>query len=159
MFTATMLYIKISSSSTCRCTCSSFHTIYLRRMQNILSYDNPSFLKSCPTQPSSLHCFVPCLSPFIPAWATPSPLLSSAAFNMFMAPTAPWVIAGRYFSLFESYLNYGTLLWGFAKNKLLQKIEIQLKRCIRNIALTKKTHNKELELLKLTEKMTFCIYV
>ena len=33
----------------------SFYTIYLRRMQNILSYNNSSFPEACPTQLSILH--------------------------------------------------------------------------------------------------------
>ena len=40
-----------------------------------------------------------------------------------------------YFSLFESHLNFGNLLWGCANNKLINQIENLRKKCIRNVAL------------------------
>ena len=63
-----------------------------------------------------------------------------------------------YFSLFDSHLNFGNLLWGCAKDKHLKKIETLQKRCIRNISLKKfnahteplfKTHN----ILKFKDKL------
>ena len=39
-----------------------------------------------------------------------------------------------YYSLFDSHLNFGNLLWGCAKNKFIKKIENLQKRCIRNVA-------------------------
>ena len=42
-----------------------------------------------------------------------------------------------YYSLFDSHLNFGNLLWGCAKDKLLKKIETLQKRSIRNISLKK----------------------
>ena len=105
----------------------SFYTIYLRRMQNILSYDNPSFPKACPTQPSSLHCFVPCLSPFVSAWATPSPLLSSAAFNMFKAPTTPWARAGRWWlSKHVWFLICSNKCLTWARNTIFSVLDLHL---------------------------------
>ena len=40
-----------------------------------------------------------------------------------------------YYSLFESHLNYGNLLWGCSSSKYITKIESLQKRCIRNVAL------------------------
>ena len=40
-----------------------------------------------------------------------------------------------YYSLFDSHLNFGNLLWGCAKNKFIKKIENLQKKCIRNVAL------------------------
>ena len=40
-----------------------------------------------------------------------------------------------YYSLFDSHLNFGNLLWGCAKSKLLHKVENLQKKCIRNVCL------------------------
>ena len=40
-----------------------------------------------------------------------------------------------YYSLFDSHLNFGNLLWGCAPKKSISKIENLQKRCIRNVAL------------------------
>ena len=40
-----------------------------------------------------------------------------------------------YYSLFDSHLNFGNLLWGCADRKLINKIENLQKRCVRNISL------------------------
>ena len=66
-----------------------------------------------------------------------------------------------YYSLFDSHLNYGNLLWGCAKTKFLTKIENLQKRCIRNVVLKKfKAHTEpifmDLEILNLTDKLTYC---
>ena len=49
-----------------------------------------------------------------------------------------------YYSLFDSHLNYGNLLWGCAKTKFLTKIENLQKRCIRNVVLKKLRHTLSL---------------
>ena len=64
-----------------------------------------------------------------------------------------------YFSLFDSHLNYGNLLWGCTKTKYLNKIECLQKRCIRNVALKGfRSHTeplfKKLELLTVSDKIT-----
>ena len=64
-----------------------------------------------------------------------------------------------YFSLFDSHLNYGNLLWGCTKTKYLNKIESLQKRCIRNVALKGfRSHTepifKKLELLTVPDKIT-----
>ena len=66
-----------------------------------------------------------------------------------------------YYSLFDSHLNFGNLLWGCASNKFVKKLENLQKKCIRNVALHKfKAHTepifKELEILKLSDKFAFC---
>ena len=66
-----------------------------------------------------------------------------------------------YFSLFDSHLNYGNLLWGCAKPKYLKKIENLQKRCIRNVALKGfRSHTepiyKNLEILTVSDKITLC---
>ena len=66
-----------------------------------------------------------------------------------------------YFSLFDSHLNYGNLLWGCAKSKYLNKIENLQKRCIRNVALKGfRSHTepiyKNLEILTVSDKITLC---
>ena len=66
-----------------------------------------------------------------------------------------------YYSLFDSHLNVGNLLWGCADNKMLNKVENLQKRCIRNVGLKKfKAHTepifKNLEILKLSDKLAYC---
>ena len=66
-----------------------------------------------------------------------------------------------YYSLFDSHLNFGNLLWGCADNKMLNKVENLQKRCIRNVGLKKfKAHTepifKDLEILKLSDKLAYC---
>ena len=65
-----------------------------------------------------------------------------------------------YYSLFDSHINFGNLLWGCAKNKALKKIENLQKKCIRNIALKSfRSHTeplfKNLNILKLPERLSF----
>ena len=65
-----------------------------------------------------------------------------------------------YYSLFDSHLNFGNLLWGSGTNKLISKVENLQKRCIRNVALKPfKAHTeplyKNLSILKFTDKLTF----
>ena len=64
-----------------------------------------------------------------------------------------------YYSLFDSHLNFGNLLWGCAKRNKLKKIENLQKRCIRNIALKSfKAHTeplfKTLSILKFPDKLS-----
>ena len=66
-----------------------------------------------------------------------------------------------YFSLFESHLNFGNLLWGCANNKLINQIENLQKKCIRNVALKNfRAHTepifKNLGILKFTDKLSYC---
>lgn len=66
-----------------------------------------------------------------------------------------------YYTLFDSHINFGNLLWGSAQNKLLTKIEILQQKCIRNVGLKKfRAHTepifKNLEILKFTDKLSFC---
>ena len=66
-----------------------------------------------------------------------------------------------YYSLFDSHLNFGNLLWGCADQKLLGKVEKLQKKCVRNVALAKyMAHTepifKEHQILKLPEKLSFC---
>ena len=66
-----------------------------------------------------------------------------------------------YFSLFESHLNFGNLLWGCANNKLINQIENLRKKCIRNVALKNfRAHTepifKNLGILKFTDKLSYC---
>ena len=65
-----------------------------------------------------------------------------------------------YYSLFDSHLNFGNILWGCAANKLLNKIENLQKRCIRNVALTHfKAHTeplfKKLAIFKFPDKLSY----
>ena len=66
-----------------------------------------------------------------------------------------------YYSLFDSHLNFGNLLWGSANQKMLGKVENLQKKCIRNVALKKCTAHtepiyKNLEILKLSDKIAMC---
>ena len=66
-----------------------------------------------------------------------------------------------YYSLFDSHLNFGNLLWGCAKSKFIKKIENLQKKCIRNVALKNfRAHTeplfKELGILKFTDKLSYC---
>ena len=66
-----------------------------------------------------------------------------------------------YYSLFDSHLNFGNLLWGCAKNKFINKLENLQKKCIRNVALKSyRAHTeplfKQLEILKLSDKLSYC---
>jgi hypothetical protein len=66
-----------------------------------------------------------------------------------------------YFSLFDSHLNYGNLLWGCAKSKYLNKIENLQKSGTRNVSLKGfRSHTeplyKNLEILTVSDKITLC---
>ena len=66
-----------------------------------------------------------------------------------------------YYSLFESHLNFGNLLWGCANKKSINKIENLQKKCIRNVALKNfRAHTepifKNLGILKFTDKLSYC---
>ena len=65
-----------------------------------------------------------------------------------------------YNSLFESHLNFGNLLWGCAKKKLLSKVEVLQKKCVRNVALKSfRAHTepifKELKILRFTDRLSY----
>ena len=65
-----------------------------------------------------------------------------------------------YYSLFDSHLNFGNLLWGCAKRKAIQKIENLQKKCIRNIALKNfRSHTepvfKDLGILKFADRIAY----
>ena len=65
-----------------------------------------------------------------------------------------------YYSLFDSHLNFGNILWGCADKKLLGKVENLQKRCVRNVALKKFTAHtepifKNHQILKLQDKLSF----
>ena len=73
----------------------------------------------------------------------------------------PKIRKNLYFSMFDSHLNFGNLLWGCADKKLLCKIDMLQKRCIRNVALKSyRAHTepifKDLEILKFSDKLAFC---
>ena len=64
-----------------------------------------------------------------------------------------------YYSLFDSHLNFGNLLWGCAKINKLKKIENLQKRCIRSISLKSfKAHTEPLfktqSILKFSDKLS-----
>ena len=66
-----------------------------------------------------------------------------------------------YYSLFDSHLNFGNLLWGCASKKLLDKIGNLQKRCVRNVSLKQfKAHTEplfnKLEILKFSDRLSFC---
>ena len=54
-----------------------------------------------------------------------------------------------YFSLFQSYLTYGILGWGFAKNELLDKIRLLQKRAVEIISGKKDNIDHEFKNLKI----------
>ena len=63
--------------------------------------------------------------------------------------------------MFDSHLNFGNLLWGCSSKNLLNKIENLQKRFIRNVGLKNvKAHTepifKNLEILKLSDKLAYC---
>ena len=65
-----------------------------------------------------------------------------------------------YYTMFDSHLNFGNLLWGCASNKILIKIEVLQKKCIRNVCLAKyNSHTqplfKKLSILNFNDKITF----
>ena len=65
-----------------------------------------------------------------------------------------------YFSLFDSHLNFGNILWGCAANKFLKKIDTLQKKCIRNVDLQKyNAHSepifKRLGILKISDKIAY----
>ena len=66
-----------------------------------------------------------------------------------------------YYSLFDSHLNFGNLLWGCANKKYINKIESLQKRCVRNVA-RKGFHShtepifKQLSILTLADKLSYC---
>ena len=65
-----------------------------------------------------------------------------------------------YYSLFDSHLNFGNLLWSCAEKKLLNKIENLQKRCIRNVGLKNfravtEPIFKEMEILKFKDKLAY----
>ena len=73
----------------------------------------------------------------------------------------PKIRKNLYYSMFDSHLNFGNLLWGCANKKLLGKIEVLQKRCIRNVALKSyRAHTepifKKLEILTFSDKLAFC---
>ena len=64
-----------------------------------------------------------------------------------------------YHTIFESHINFGILLLGCAKSKILKKVENLQKKCIRNVFLSKyKSHSqpifKELSILNFKDKIT-----
>ena len=65
-----------------------------------------------------------------------------------------------YYSLFESHLNFGNMLWGCAKQTLLRKVETMQKKCIRNVALKSfRSHTepifKELQILNFADRISY----
>ena len=65
-----------------------------------------------------------------------------------------------YYSLFESHLNFGNMLWGCAKQTLLRKVETMQKKCIRNVALKSfRSHTepifKELQILIFADRLSY----
>ena len=66
-----------------------------------------------------------------------------------------------YYSLFDSHLNFGNILWGCAANKFMKKIDNLQKKCVRNVSLEKfNAHSepifKKLGILKNADKITYC---
>ena len=65
-----------------------------------------------------------------------------------------------YYSLFDSHLNFGNILWGCAADKFLKKIDTLQKRCIRNVSLQKYNAHSEpifkmLGILKNSDKIAY----
>ena len=65
-----------------------------------------------------------------------------------------------YYSLFDSHLNFGNILWGCAADKFLKKIDTLEKRCIRNVSLQKYNAHSEpifkmLGILKNSDKIAY----
>ena len=65
-----------------------------------------------------------------------------------------------YYSLFDSHLLFGNLLWGCGSKKMLEKVEKLQKRCIRNVSLKSfRSHTeplfKNLKILNLSDKLAF----
>ena len=65
-----------------------------------------------------------------------------------------------YYSLFDSHLTFGNLLWGCADQKFLKKVEILQKKCIRSVGLRKSVSHtepifKDLKILKFADKLSF----
>ena len=70
----------------------------------------------------------------------------------------PQIRRTLYYSLFDSHLNFGNILWGCTKNKNLKRIETLQKRCIRNVSLESyRAHSeplfKSLNILKFSDKL------
>ena len=68
-----------------------------------------------------------------------------------------------YFSLFQSHLNYGCLVWGFAQKSLVNKILRIQKRAIRLITFSDYKCNtsrlfRELSILKINDHILLCRY-
>ena len=71
----------------------------------------------------------------------------------------PQIRKTLYYSLFDSHLNFGNILWGCTKTKNIQRIETLQKKCIRNVSLEHyKAHTeplfKNLNILKFSDKLT-----
>ena len=65
-----------------------------------------------------------------------------------------------YYSLFDSHLNFGNLLWGCAKQKIIKKVERLQKKCIRNVAnKSYLAHTepifKELRILNFSDRLSY----
>ena len=63
--------------------------------------------------------------------------------------------------MFDAHINFGNLLWGCADKKILNKVEILQKRCIRNVELKQyKAHTepifKNLQILNVSDKLAYC---
>ena len=70
----------------------------------------------------------------------------------------PQIRKTLYFSLFDSHLNFGNILWGCTRNKNIKRIETLQKRCIRNVSLENyRAHSeplfKKLNILKFSDKL------
>ena len=64
-----------------------------------------------------------------------------------------------YYTIFDSHINFGVLLWGCAKNKFTKKVENLQKKCVRNVYLSNfKAHTqpifKKLTILNFSDKIT-----
>ena len=46
----------------------------------------------------------------------------------------PQILKSIYQSLFESHLHFGSIVWGSAKQNILNKIDIQQKKAIRHVS-------------------------